>query len=338
VPVDKFISGRDVCRQFYLDCLRPVLDAHSPALAHAAALFGRGSDVLGYDDRMSTDHNAEARALIFLAENDHERYGSGLATALAAAVPATYAGRPTQYEVVTIREYFLRALDIDVRAVIRPADWLTMPESRLIMITSGMIFHDEIGLARVVENVGYYPDDVWYYLMIAGWWRVHPEMNLVGRTGYVGDELGSGVIGSRLVHDLMQLCFLIERTYAPYDKWFGTAFARLECGLELAPILQRVLRAGNWPDRELALQAAYEKVTELHNARRITEPVPTTVERLWGRPFGVCWGDFPGALRKQLRDPEVIAITEAFPVGGIERPRELLGISRGHLLRLFDTG
>lgn len=56
-----------------------------------------------------------------------------------------------------------------------------------------------------------------------------------------------------------------------------------------------------------------------------------------GRPFGVRWGDFPAALGKQIRDPEAIAIADKFPVGGIERPRELLGISRGRLLRLFET-
>jgi hypothetical protein len=44
------------------------------------------------------------------------------------------------------------------------------------------------------------------------------------RAGFVGDELGSALIGSRLVRDIMNLCFLLEKQYAPYPKWFGTAF------------------------------------------------------------------------------------------------------------------
>lgn len=333
---DEFVSGRELCRRFYAESVRPVLDAQFPGLPHAAALFGRGSEVLGYDDPMSADHNVEPRVLIFVSAADHDRYGGGLAETLIHAVPREFAGRPADVRIVTVRGYLLEQLRIDVDAPLRAVDWLTLPESRLVMITGGMIFHDGIGLATVVDELRYYPDDVWYYLMLAGWWRVHPEMNLVGRTGFVGDELGSSVIGARLVGDLMQLCFLLERTYAPYDKWFGAAFARLDCGPELVPILQRVLRTDNWQDREQALQAAYQQVEAMHNALKITEPVPTAVERMWDRPFGVLWGDFPGALRKVIADPDVAAIADAFPVGGIERPREVLGIPRGRLLRLFE--
>ena len=333
---DEFVSGRRLCLSFYTECVRPVLASGSAGLRHAAALLGRGSEVLGYDDPMSADHNDEARVLIFLSEDDHDRYAPRLAEALAAAVPERFAGRPTQYRVATIREYLAEQLRFDIDAPIRPIDWLTWPESRLIMLTGGMIFHDEVGLTAVIDRFRYYPDDVWYYLMLAGWWRVHPEVNLVGRSGYVGDELGSAVIGARLVGDLMRLCFLLERTYAPYDKWFGTAFARLECGPQLSPILHRVLRTRNWQDRELALQEAYEKVAALHNSLGITEQVPTSIERMWGRPFGVLWGDFPGALRSAISDPEVLAIAEAFPVGGVERSREVLGISRDRLLRMIE--
>ena len=67
--------------------------------------------------------------------------------------------------------------------------------------------------------------------------RLNQEEHLMGRAGMVGDEIGSAVIGARLVRDLMHLCFLMERKYAPYPKWFGTAFARLACEAELCPVL-----------------------------------------------------------------------------------------------------
>ena len=119
---------------------------------------------------------------------------------------------------------------------------------------------------------------------MAGWWRVHPEANLVGRVGSVGDELGSALIGSRLVSDLMRLCFLMERQYAPYSKWFGTAFSRLECGPELSPILRKVLQVETWQQREVALMAAYEKLAAMHNGLRLTGPVsPTSSECGTGR-------------------------------------------------------
>ena len=97
-------------------------------------------------------------------------------------------------------------------------DWLTLPEHGLRMFTAGEVYHDDIGLQSVRDRLAYYPRDVWLYLLVAGWWRVHPELNLVGRAGSVGDELGSTLIGSRLVSDLMRLCFLMERQYAPYSR------------------------------------------------------------------------------------------------------------------------
>jgi len=51
------------------------------------------------------------------------------------------------------------------------------------------------------------------------------------------------LIAAQLVRDLMQLCFLMERHYAPYAKRFGTAFARLKCAVLIAPMLQRAQSA-----------------------------------------------------------------------------------------------
>jgi hypothetical protein len=210
-------------------------------------------------------------------------------------------------------------------------------EHRLLMVTAGAVYHDQVGLQAVRERFAYYPRDVWYYLLIAGWWRIHPELNLVGRTGFVGDELGSALIGSRLVHDIMRLCFLMERQYAPYSKWFGTAFSRLACAPELSPILSRAVRAGSWSEREVALTAAYEKLGAMHNALAITPPVTLHAERMWNRPFQVSWGDFPSLLRAEITDPAVQRIADEWPTGAIDQVRDVLWGpgSRHQLLRLI---
>ncbi|NTU80855.1 MAG: hypothetical protein HGA45_15995 [Chloroflexales bacterium] len=41
----------------------------------------------------------------------------------------------------------------------------------------------------------------------------------------------------------MGLCFLIERHYAPYPKWFGSAFQRLACAAELCSSAETISRA-----------------------------------------------------------------------------------------------
>lgn len=333
-----FVSGIELSGRFYQEAVRPLLDSAFPGLPHSAALLGRGSEVLGFDDEMSGDHNWEPRVLLFLRDDDHAKHGGAFTSALRNRLPGTFHGRATECEVHTLRGYLAEQLDVDLDKEIGAYDWLTFPEHRLGMLTAGAVYHDEVGLRAVRDRFAYYPHDVWLYLLLAAWWRVHPEANLVGRTGFVGDELGSALIGSRLVHDLMRLCFLLEREYAPYSKWFGTAFSRLRCAAELKPILWNVLRAGTWQERENALLPAYERVAAMHNALGITDAVPTQVHQLWNRPFKVVWGDFPGALRARIQDPTVKQIADRWPAGGVDQFRDvMLGPRfRKALLRLFE--
>lgn len=223
---------------------------------------------------------------LFLRDDDHAHVGAHLREVLRRSLPVHLQDHATGHEVHTLRGYLWDQLAVDLDRDLDAVDWLTLSEQRLLMLTAGAVFHDDVGLEAVRKRFGYYPRDVWRYLMVAGWWRVHPEINVVGRAGHVGDELGSALIGSRLVHDLMRLCFLIEQRYAPYAKWFGTAFGRLDCGPGLTPVLSRVVRAATWREREQALAAAYAAVAALHEATGITEPVPVREERMWDRPFG----------------------------------------------------
>lgn len=330
------MTGQEMSRRFYSDEVLPVLDAAFPGLPHSAALLGRGSEVQGYDDPMSTDHNWEPRVYVFLRDEDHVE---AVTEVLRAKVPARFADRPAEFGVHTLRDYFLAQLNFDLDRELTARDWLTFSEQNLCTVTKGAVFHDEVGLEQVRERFGYYPRDVWIYLFLAGWWRVHPEVNLVGRTGFVGDELGSGLIGARLVQELMRLCFLIERRYAPYPKWFGTAFSRLSCGPSLGPMLQAVLHASSWEEREAALMSAYREIGRLFNGLGLVPPVEIGVERMCGRPFTVAWGDYVGPLAAAIKDPEVREIAEQWPVGAIDQLREIVWFprKRGHLLAAFES-
>src|SRR6185503_19579973 len=138
----------------------------------------------------------------------------------------------------------------DIDKQIEAADWLTFPEQKLRSITCAGIFEDSIGLKFILDSFAYYPHDVWLYLLASGWNRIGQEEHLMPRAGFVGDELGSALIGSRLVRDLMSLCFLMERQYAAYPKWFGTAFQQLNCASDLTPVLLRAQHAATWQERE----------------------------------------------------------------------------------------
>ena len=210
-------------------------------------------------------------------------------------------------------------LGFELEQPLEPADWLTFPEQRLRTITGGAIYHDDVGLGQVRARFAYYPDDIWLYLLAAAWARIGQEEHLMGRAGMVGDEVGSALIGARLVRDVMRLWFLMARTYAPYPKWFGTAFKQLPGALDLRPALTATLHADTWQEREDQLVKAYEQLAVRHNALNLTAPLPTQVTLFHGRPFRViALHGFADALVRQIEDPAVKQIAARPLIGGID--------------------
>src|SRR5207302_1524116 len=81
------------------------------------------------------------------------------------------------------------------------------------------------------------------------------------------------------------LCLLIERQYAPYSKWLGSAFSQLECAPALVPLFQRALAASDWKQREAALVPAFELVARAFNDLGVIETLDATVRHFFSRPF-----------------------------------------------------
>jgi hypothetical protein len=333
-PMPQFIPGLRLSERFYREAVKPILDAHFPHLRYSAGLLGSGSEVLGYDTLLSTDHHWGPRLFLFLSEDDIERYGPAITTCLGERLPhhihgySTNFGQPDEIGVqfreeiasgpvnhwvrpTTIHSFVESLLGTDPHGAITALDWLTFPEQRLLELTAGAVYHDGLGeLNAVRERFAYYPRDVWLYQLAAQWKRISQEEAFMGRCGDVGDELGSRIVAARLVRDLMRLCFLMERAYAPYSKWFGTAFARLRCAGELGPVFSSVLSAAAWRERERSLSTAYRVVARMHNALGITGPLDERVSPYHSRPYLVINAvRFAEAIRESITSDEVRRIT-----------------------------
>jgi hypothetical protein len=341
----EFIKGLELSRLFFDEAVRPVLEAEFPRLGYSAARIGTGSEVLGFDTEMSADHEWGPRVDLFLGEDDYEGVREAVDKALRHKLPHRFRGYSTSFSepdskgggvrhlierdegtvshkvsVFTPRGFFLYYLAFDTRDEIEPADWLTFPEQKLRTISAGAVFHDEIGLGDARRRFAYYPHDVWLYLLAAAWARVGQEEHLMGRAGEVGDEIGSALIGARLVRDLMRLCFLMEKSYAPYPKWFGTAFNQLDCAGEMSPHLRAALAAETWQERERHLADAYERVAEMHNSLGITDPLPTKPRDFFGRPFRVIEiHGFADAILSRITDERVRRIASRKPIGSMDQ-------------------
>ncbi len=156
---------------------------------------------------------------------------------------------------------------------------------------------------RGARLLAWYPDVVWLWLLACQWRRLDQEEPFVGRTAEAGDELGSRVLVARLARDLMRLCFLLERRYAPYSKWLGTAFQRLDSYAEVGEPLLRAVGAHDFAAREDALVEAFRVVAAQQNALGVARHVPEEISLFHGRPFRVLGsGRFVDACLDEVAD------------------------------------
>jgi hypothetical protein len=203
-----FVKGLDLCELFYKEAVKPILAKSFPDLVYSAALIGLGSEVLGFDTPQSVDHDWGPRLMLFLAEADHETYGDEIDQVLRQELPGEIHGYPTNFGYheddttvmtasdsgpinhgvmcLTVHCFFNCVLGFDPTGDIRAVDWVSVPEYRLLMLTSGRVFHDGLGqLEPIRTRLRYYPDDVWLYLLAAQWRRMAQEEAFMGRCGQV---------------------------------------------------------------------------------------------------------------------------------------------------------
>lgn len=317
----EFVPGRELARAFYEEVVRELVGD----VEHSAALLGWGSDVLGFDTDRSTDHGWGPRMRVFVHPSEVER----VRAAVDAGLPDEFRGWPTRHgwddvpvsshvNVRPLGEWLERQLGYDARDGLTTLQWLTTPQQLLWEITGGEVFWDGTGelepLRRALE---WYPDDVWRWLVGCQWWRIDQEEPFIGRTAQVGDELGSRVVAARLARDAMRLGFLLERRYAPYAKWLGSAFAGLDCASEVGPALERMLAADDFATRESAWVEAIEALARRHNELGLTTHLEPTVRNFHSRPFRVIdAGRFATACIESVSDPW---LSELPRVGAIDQ-------------------
>ena len=316
----RFLPGLALCAVFYRDAVRPLLDAAYPGLPHAAARIGAGSDVLGYDSARSTDHDWGPRLTLLLDPGDHARYAAGIDALLRRRLPKQVLGWPTHFTPPDARVRVMTATDgpvahrVDITTVAdwtvaqfgapftgTLLDWLATPTQVFAETTGGAVYHDDQGdLTALRAAVGWYPPDVWRYVLAAQWTLIAQEEAFPGRAAEAGDGLGGHVVTARLARQVMRLRLLQARRYPPYSKWLGTAHAALPGDVDV---------------RDLC--GAFEDAGRRQNELGLSAVVEATRRPYFDRPYPVIdAGRFATALSATITDPQVAALP---PVGAIDQ-------------------
>lgn len=329
-----FIPGLKLSERFSRQVVQPVLHDGWPKLRYSAGLAGWGSEVLGYDTPRSTDHMWGPRLLLFLSQADCRRQGEDIKEHLRHTLPRTFGGfsghfgapdaigvrcqessvtGPVEHmvEVFSPEGFLERYLGIRSEKHLRRVDWLAFSEQSLLEVTGGKMFHD--GLRRMCAlraRFTYYPRDVWLHKLAHAWQALSDEGAFPGRCHELGDTIGWRVLVARQAERVMRLCFLQERVYMPYSKWFGTAFMRRRSARHVAPMLSGALTARSWASAEEHIVRAYEYIARAQNRLEVAARQSAKATFYFGRPYRVICDDrFAEACRDAIRDPEVRART-----------------------------
>jgi hypothetical protein len=319
-----FIPGHTLSRLLYDEIVAPLMARSFPGIPYAASLIGHGSDVLGFDTARSMDHDWGPRLNLLLTDEDCQRSRQAILNELDTALPVAFHGIPIDLEpsvdlpgdtpefhnvagsgrthgirIDTLTSVLQANLGIATIDQFNIPAWLTTPQQSLLELISGPLFRDDIGdFSRVRSVLGWYPDDLWRYLMAARWKRIAQLEAFIGRCGELDDDTGSHIVTLSLVTDVIHLAFLQSRRYAPYAKWLGTAFTRLPLAPELRPHLDQARYARSWREREAGIVHAAVLLAHRHNQLGITDFIDPASQRFHDRPFRVIFAErFSRALR-----------------------------------------
>ncbi|MBS7315864.1 MAG: DUF4037 domain-containing protein [Clostridiaceae bacterium] len=325
-----FIPGKQLCASYFFEIAKPILDESFQELHYTAGLLGYGSDVLGYDDAVSRDHMWGPRFYLFLRQEE-KALEPEIRRVFAARLPYTYQGYSVNFSapdpedhgvrhperidhgevnpllfIQTVPEYLQERLGLSDLNRLTAADWLSFSEHRLLSLASAQFYVDGLGMQQVLEPLKQYPRDVRLYLIASCWDAIACEQAFAKRCGAYGDELGSRLICARIAERLMRLCFLYLDTYAPYSKWFGTAFDRLPLDPALRDAIHAAVSADTVAEREDRLVRAQLLTAGLHNASGLSEPVDVRIESYFGRDIRVIYADrLAEAAAEALRGTEL---------------------------------
>ena len=253
-------------RAFFEEIVRPLLASRFAAetQAMAAGFFGYGSEVLGLDDEYSTDHHFGLRVNALLPQAVLDAKGLAIEDMLAAQLPQEWHGRSLREGYTRTRGVALASLEHHLLSTIGldhpPTDyseWLAIPEEDITHVIAGEVWHDPSGRFTAVRDAlnAYYPEPV-RLRRLAHWCRYFSGMGVYAlkRALLRQNTLYASTTFARSLRWGVQMAFMLDRTYYPYDKWLTTQFHRLpRMGKRLAHIVEEAPQLSTSWERKLNL-------------------------------------------------------------------------------------
>lgn len=229
----------DISREFFSEVVLPILQREFPeeTAQTAFGVFGYGSEVLRLDDDYSRDHHWGLRINAVMPQALFAARRGDLVSTIAAQLPSVWRGQSLRegytrtggLELTSLEQYLTQTIGLS-HPPRTNAEWLTMPEEDIVHVVGGEVWHDPAGRFTAVRQAlnAYYPEPV-RRRRIAHWCRYYSGMGTYAlqRALLRGNELYCVTTFARAIKLGVQLAFLLDKQYFPYDKWLWAYFEKL---------------------------------------------------------------------------------------------------------------
>lgn len=243
------MKGLELSEKYYHAYGRQMLETQFPQIIDqmAAGLVGQGSECLGFDDEISMDHDYGPSFCIWLPRDVYDKYGKQMQAAYE-ALPQEfmgYAGRVAEEQgqgrvgVLCLEDFYQGILGCD-NVPVTNQEWLNISEENLATATNGKIFDDHLGQFSAVREklMEYYPQEVWIRRLV----QSMAKAAQAGQYNYAramkrGERIAAELALSEFIRESMKVVYLLNKKYAPYDKWMHRGMKELSVCSEIGDML-----------------------------------------------------------------------------------------------------
>ena len=274
----------------------------------SAGLVGSGSEVLGYDDEISEDHDFEPGFCMLLPGEDIiDRRTAFLLERAYAKLPKEFMGYQrsmigpvggARHGVLRMDEFFQEKIG-SPDGILSVGQWLSLPEQTLAEVTGGEVFFDGLGeVTKIRERLKYYPEDI-RLKKLAG------ELLIMAQSGQYnyqrclkhGEKGAAQLAAIEFAKSTMHTVFLLNRVYEPYYKWSFRAMRELPVLSLEAELLEYLITTDN--EEEMA-EAKYDVIEGI-----AADVIDVLIEQELTK--AIC-GDLEKhaySVNDQIQDPEI---------------------------------
>ncbi|MBS13759.1 MAG: hypothetical protein CME19_19450 [Gemmatimonadetes bacterium] len=267
-----------ISRAFFEEVVQSILETELPEVAQVAAcgVFGYGSECFGMDDEVSRDHHFGLRIDVLLPDEVHRSASSTVIETVGTQLPSSFRGYDLREGHVagaglapeSLEAFLTRTIGL-TRGPETNVEWLKMPEEDIVHVTNGEVWYDPSGtFTGIRDTLSYYPDPVWLR-RISHWCRYLSGMGVyaLNRALIRKNYQYASITFARSIKWAIEIAFMLNRQYFPYDKWLDAYFRRLPTlADQMVPLVDEAVQLDSSWQRKLEI---LETLSDILDARMV---------------------------------------------------------------------